>query len=253
MKEKNAIARAIADRAECLQDVPESTPPCLDQLGIPPFILTALEESLSSGETHYTERPGIPELRQRIAREIHHLGGPRYDSIDNVLITNGENESLFVTILGLGLIRGEVANSAELLRHRSLFEFFDLRPHTDLSPLLSSQDVRFIYRESESSFEVQETLVKLAIDQNLPDFLNLGDAVGSSHIFKFPPISYQHTLLAGSLNALPGIEIFQTGYLLGPEALMNRIRVWKQAFSICSAAPSQRAALTAITSWQEKD
>ena len=253
MKEKNAIAKSLADRAGYLKDVEESSEPSIDQVRIPPFILTAIKESLLSGETHYTVRPGMPERRQQIAREIHHLGGPRYDSIDNVLITNGESESLFLTILGLGLCGGEVATSAEFIQHQSLFDFFELIPHADLHALVPEQNVRFVYREQESNLDIQETLVKFAIDQNLPDFLNLGDAVGSSHIFKFPPVSHQHTLMAGSLNALPGIEVFQTGYLLGPEALMNRTRVWKQAFSICSAAPSQRAALTAIASLQEKD
>jgi len=253
MKAKNAVAKSLADRAGHLKGVGESCEPSIDQLRIPPFILTAVKESLLSGETHYTVRPGMPELRQRIAQEIHHLGGPRYDSIDNVLITNGESESLFVTILGLGLGGGEVATSAEFVQHQSLFDFFELVPHTDLHVLVPEQNVRFVYREQGSNLNTQETLVKFALDQDLPDFLNLGDALGSGHKSIFPPLSDQHTLIAGSLNALPGIEIFHTGYLLGPESLMNRIRVWKQAFSICSAAPSQRAALTALASWQEKE
>jgi hypothetical protein len=253
MKDKNAVAKSLADRTGHLMGAGESSEPGVDQIRIPPFILTAIKESLLSGETHYTVRPGMPELRKRIAKEIHHLGGPRYNSIDNVLITNGESESLFVTILGLGLGRGEVATSVEFIQHQSLFEFFELMPHTDLHVLVPEQDVRFVYREQESNFDIQETLVKFAKDQDLPDFLNLGDTLGSGHKLKFPPVSNQHTLLAGSLNALPGIEAFQTGYLLGPESLMSRIRVWKQAFSICSAAPSQRAALTALASWQEKE
>ncbi len=252
MKENNSMARAIAGRVAHLVDAAESGHPGSNQVRIPPFILTAIEKSLLSGETHYTPRPGMPELRKRIAKEISLLGGPRYDSVDNALITNGDSESLFVTLLGLRLRQGEVVVAADQIRHQQLFGIFDLRPHKASKQLVPTQDVRFVYREKESSLATQEAVVQLAVNQNLPDFLSLGDALASSHSLKIPPTSTQHTLISGTLNALPGISAFRVGYLLGPEALIRRIRVWKQAISICSAAPSQRAALTALTYWQEK-
>jgi hypothetical protein len=253
MKKNNAVERAVADRVIHLADVAESGHPGSGQVRIPPFILTALKESLLSGETHYTVRPGMPELRKRIAKEISFLGGPRYDSIDNVLITNGDSESLFVTLLGLRLNQGEVVVADDQIRHRPLFGIFDLRPQKASKQWIPTRDVQFIYRERESSLATQKALLQLALDQDLPDFLNLGDSLASSHSLKIPPASIQHTLISGNLNALPGISVFQVGYLLGPEALIRRIRVWKQAFSICSPAPSQRAALTSLTYWQEKD
>jgi hypothetical protein len=195
----------------------------------------------------------MPELRKRIAKEISFLGGPSYDSIDNVLITNGDSESLFVTLLGLRLSQGEVVVADGQIRHRPLFGIFDLRPQKASKQWIPTRDVQFVYRERESSLATQEALHQLAVDQDLPDFLNLGDALASSHSLKIPPASIQHTLISGNLNALPGISVFQVGYLLGPEAFMRRIRVWKQALSICSPAPSQRAALTSLTYWQEKD
>ena len=252
MKAENPVAGAIAKRAAHLADVTELKDPGTCRIQIPAFILKSLEESLRSGETHYTVRPGMPELRERIAQEISLSGGPRYDSIDSVLITNGDSESLFVTLLGLKLHTGEVVVAPDQIRQQPLFEFFDLRSIPASQPMAPTPNIRLVYRERESSPAVQKALVQFTHDQAVPDFLNLGDVLASSRKLKIPPVSTRHSLLAGTLNSLPGIPVFRVGYLLGPEAYMSRIRVWKQALSICSAAPSQRAALTALTSWQEK-
>lgn len=253
MNAKNPVAGAIAERAAHLADRAESGSSGLNRVQIPAFILKSLEESLQSGETHYTVRPGMPELRERIAQEISLSGGPGYDSIDSVLITNGDSESLFVTLLGLKLHEGEAVVAPDQIRQQPLLEFFDLRSRPATQPMAPTPNIRLVYREREASPAVQEELAQFAQDQDVPDFLNLGDALASSHNLKIPPVSARHTLLAGTLDALPGIPVFRVGYLLGSEAYMSRIRIWKQALSICSAAPSQRAALTALTWWQEKD
>jgi hypothetical protein len=252
MKDKFFIKRAIANRVAPLVDAADSELSNINQVRIPNFILKALKESLLSGETHYTARPGMPELRKRILKEISLMGGPKYDSINNVLITTGESESLFVTLLGLKLFKGDFVIADDHIRHRKLFRLFDLRPNKALQPLIPTKNTLFIYRERENSHTVQEELIQLSVALDLPDFLSLGDSLASDHHMKIPPASIKHTLLSGTFHALPGISFFQLGYLLGPEVLISRIRVWKQAFSICSAAPSQRAALTALYYWQEK-
>ena len=67
---------------------------------VPPSVLTAVRTALLDGETHYTNRPGIPELRQRLAEEVERLGGPSYDS-DSIVVTNSECEALYVILLAM--------------------------------------------------------------------------------------------------------------------------------------------------------
>jgi hypothetical protein len=252
MNDRNTIAKALADRVGHLTDVVESRYQISDKITIPSPILRILEESLLSGETHYTVRPGMPELRRRIAQEIGRLGGPRYDSVDNVLITNGDSESLFVTLLGMRFHPGKVLATSDHARHRQLFGLFDLEVLGALPEETPVPELRLLYRGWNSNSATQEAFTRLAVDRELPDFLNLEDALGSNRAIKIPPFSLERTLIAGNLDSFQGLPAFRLGYLLGPDAFLRRIRVWKQAISICSAAPSQRAAVAALTVWQKE-
>jgi aspartate/methionine/tyrosine aminotransferase len=109
-----------------------------------------------------------------------------------------------------------------------------------------SPDTRLVYRESNATESVQEALLRLVADENLPDILDVGDAIGSRSSDRFPPFNNDRTVVVGDLDALVGMSTFRVGFLVAPETLVLKIRTWKQAFSICTAAPSQRAALTAI-------
>lgn len=51
------------------------------------------------------------------------------------------------------------------------------------------------------------------------------------------------SVLIGTLDALPGLRSFRLAFIAAPAELAPRLRSWKQALSICTAAPSQRAAL----------
>ena len=64
-------------------------------------LLASLRHHLLGGETHYPDRPGMAELRRRIGAALPAAGYPERGP-DGVLITAGEGESLFVTLLGLG-------------------------------------------------------------------------------------------------------------------------------------------------------
>ena len=53
-------------------------------------------------------------------------------------------------------------------------------------------------------------------------------------------------IVIGSLHGLDGMHPFSLGFVAAPVAVRPRIAKWKQASSICSPAPSQRAALWAL-------
>ena len=52
--------------------------------------------------------------------------------------------------------------------------------------------------------------------------------------------------MIGSLDGLSAMRPFRLGFVAAPPETLNGITKWKQASSICSPAPSQRAALWAL-------
>jgi len=64
----------------------------------PPPILQAGIRSLEQGETHYTSNSGILELRQALSAHLERLYGVRYDAEDEVLITVGVSEALYLAL-----------------------------------------------------------------------------------------------------------------------------------------------------------
>jgi aspartate/methionine/tyrosine aminotransferase len=194
---------------------------------VPEVLVEAVAAALAAGETHYTPRPGLVELRRSLASWIRSRGGPSYSPEASVVVTAGEQEALFVSLLALACAPGEaLVQAAEPLRHRALFQLMGLEPSIQVS-----ERTQLLYREQGFAAPV---------DMRWPDLLNVG-AKG-----ELGPVHPDRTLLIGGLDELPGMASFRVGFVAGPENVLKRVQTWKQAFSICTAGPSQRAALAAL-------
>ena len=75
--------------------------------GVPlaPEHAAALRSALLGGETHYTPRPGLPELQEAIAQRIESAGAPPGGT---VVVTAGRQEALFVALAGARAEGGDV-------------------------------------------------------------------------------------------------------------------------------------------------
>jgi aminotransferase len=60
-------------------------------------IIDAGIRALERGETHYTSNSGIMELRQGIAEHLEKLYGVKYDPVNEIIITVGVSEALYLT------------------------------------------------------------------------------------------------------------------------------------------------------------
>ena len=69
-------------------------------LDTPPHIVEAGRAALLAGATHYTHPLGMPQLREAIAASIAEAGGATY-SIDEIVVTAGAQEWMFVAMLAL--------------------------------------------------------------------------------------------------------------------------------------------------------
>ena len=145
----DAMKQALAARVE---ELPETAGP-IPVDAVPIDILEGVRDALLSGETHYTDRPGMRELREKVAATLGR-------SADEIVITTGDREARFVT--------------------------------------------------------------RLAFGETPPD------------------------IVIGNWDEVPGLASFRVGYVAAPKEQAKKLRSWKQALSICTAAPSQRAVLVAL-------
>lgn len=216
-----------------------------------PALLATVEAALLAGETHYTVRPGIPELRRRVTQEIVRVGGPfpdAEDPMDNVLITSDEAEALFAMSYGLHLEPGEVLVAAKgPFRHEPLFRLMGFRVGER-----PSLETKLTYRSWDAALEHQKEILDAATENDLVDVLDIGSSLVSPSWDAFPPVDSTRTLITGNLHALAGLSTFRVAYMMGSKDYIAKCRPWKQALSICSAAPSQRAAIHALSLLHEE-
>ena len=67
----------------------------------PQPIIDAGVRSLKAGETHYTSNHGIMPLRQAISENIEKLYGVHYDPVNEIIVTVGVSEALYLTFTAL--------------------------------------------------------------------------------------------------------------------------------------------------------
>jgi aspartate aminotransferase len=76
----------------------ESGDPSFD---IPEYVREAMEKALRDGLTHYTASTGIPLLRQAIHRKVSTENGLQVQGPDNVIVTNGGMNGLYIVFRAL--------------------------------------------------------------------------------------------------------------------------------------------------------
>jgi aspartate/methionine/tyrosine aminotransferase len=238
------VARRLAERVSI---TPHALPPVeYDESPIPEGLLDCLREHLATGETHYTARPGIKELRDAIGHEIGRIGGMARES-DGVIVTHGEGEALYVTLLGLGLSSASKLAVHGQCRHGTLLDLLGIAAVGVNKTESANADAT--YREIAEEGAGGARVAGGAGDTGSERFeiASLGDLLFSagSHTDALQNMP-DSAIIIGSLDSVPGLDHFRLGFVAGPPDLVKRIQKWKQALSICTAGPSQRAALYAI-------
>ncbi len=227
----------IAERlARRVRGVP--LPSDVEYVGTP--MNTALHEYLAqhlgSGETHYTTRPGMTPLRRRIATRLAELGAPSR-SEGGVVVTASEGESLYVALLSLEVGPGAVVAGDDPGSHKALFDLLEI----DVVP---SSDPRA--QGAAAAFTFLGAVRAVPNGSEARHIVAIGGALGrgadDGHLADLP----DDAIIIGDLNAIAGLEHFHVGFAAGPPERIKRVMTWKQALSICTAAPSQRAALRAL-------
>ena len=225
---------AFADRiATLLASTP--APPVAGEPTIAPApVQTAVQDALRRGETHYTDRPGILRLRDRIAAALNGRFGIAADAKDDLVVTCGVIEARFVALQqllapGQAVFAPSHANriaGSVLLRRASLV--------TDPAA------ARVLYLTGGAAEEtLRQHFRSLAPEATIVFEAEPGSR--SFHPAAFPGLA-ERTVTVGQI----GHPAWQIGYLHTPRALSAGMRDFKQALTICSTNLSQWAALAAM-------
>ena len=217
----------VSDRSHALgagRTLPDSG------VALAPEPAAALRSALLGGETHYTPRPGLPELQDALGRRLEAAGAPPGGT---VVITGGRQEALFVALAGARAEAGDAPGRVALsplidgdpgvLAACALLDLFPVAEGTGESA------VARIATPEESDGGTPVEIVDCG-DRLLPTGAPFLAGVGDEAV------------IVGSLDGLPELAPFRVGFFRVPPRLLGRLRSLKQAVSICTAAPSQRTA-----------
>ena len=225
----------FADGVRRLVNMPLPAP--RDEEVVTPWerLASAVEQALSRGETHYTDRPGILPLRQQVTAMLAGRFGVNADARSAAVITCGAVEGRFVALQQL-LKPGQSAwapssveerfAGAVLLRRASLVG----SPEAATLVCLASSLGESVLREALSVMPA-EAVVLFEVDEETSRF-HPGLVEGLA----------DRTVTIGQI----GYASWQMGYLVSPGKVAAGLRDFKQALTICSTNLSQWAALAAM-------
>jgi aspartate/methionine/tyrosine aminotransferase len=229
------FAIPLANRIESLlQKLPAESPFTPDSL-VSPHVKTAIEQALDRGETHYTDRPGILPLRERIASALSRRFAIQTNAKSDVIVTCGITEARFVATQQV-LKAGEILAapvSSERLSGAAILRRVELTPNPRV-------EIRSLYLTSSTP----EPILRLHIEAAPPAAFILYEVDEESS--KFHPAQLagceSRSVTLGSLGA----ESWRVGYLTAPGVVSAGLRDFKQSLTICTTNLSQWAMLAAL-------
>ena len=274
------MGRALAGRALALAAMQKATlvtPPVgsLDLTHaattvLPEHIRQAAKDALDRGETHYTSRPGVPELRRAIAERSTADGFPA--TADTTVVTNGGAEAIYIALQAV-LSAGSTAIVVDPVSPH-IIEMITFIGAT-IERIFPSAESRFVPSSAEldlsnanalvisspsliSGIEIPtpdlERLIGAAVARGMDVILDRSGApcFYQPHASTFDPALGAQVITIGSFSAGYGLHGWRVGSFTAPADRVGKLRGLKQAMSICTTAVSQFAALAALegpTEW----
>ncbi len=238
----------------------------------PQPILEAGVQSLRAGETHYTSNSGKLELRQAIADHLQELYGVKYDPVNEIIITVGVSEALYLVMNALLDPGDEViiptpcfvsfqaeavmAGAVPVEIPSKLEDNFQLDPDRIRAAVTPRTKVIFMSYPNNPTGAVAyrdrlEEIAKIAEEHNLILFSDeIYDRLVYGHIHVCVPTlseyAREHTVLMGGFSKAYAMTGWRIGFAAGPaEIIQGMTRIHQ--FTIMSApTTAQDAALTAL-------
>ncbi len=237
----------------------------------PKPILEAGIRSLQNGDTHYTSNAGILELRKALSAHLRRLYSVSYDPADEIVITVGGSEALYLAATGI-LDEGDeviiltpcfVAYQAEVLLAGGvpvevpcrLENNFDVDPEDIRAAITPRTKAILIGFPSNPTGAVAscESLLAIAKMAEEHDLIVISDEIydqlvyGIDHVcFSALPGMRERSILLGGFSKDYAMTGWRIGFAAAPEHLMRGMMRIHQYSVMCSSTTAQMAALEAL-------
>ena len=243
----------------------------------PKPILEAGVRSLRAGETHYTSNAGKLELRQVIADHLMRLYGVQYDPVNEILITVGVSEALYLAMNALLNPGDEViiptpcfvsfqaeatlASAVPVEIPSRLEDDFQLDPERIRAAITPRTKLIFVAYPNNPTGAVasREALAEVAKIAEEHDLILLSDEIydrlvyGHQHVC-VPALGKEiqkRTVLMGGFSKDYAMTGWRIGYAAGPEQIIQGLTRIHQFTIMSASTTAQDAAFIAMTSGEK--
>jgi len=243
----------------------------------PAHIVAAANAAIQAGESLPTRVEGLTELREAIARRVKRVNGIQVNPATEVVVTNGGQSALLLTILSLvgpgdeiivpvpsyntyeDAIRFAGAIKVEVPTY--VYEDFQVDPDRVRAAVTDRSRCLLMVSPNNPSAGVispdnVRALVEIAVENNLTiiadEIYDLFLYDGAQHL---SPASIaggrERTLTLNAVSKAYSMTGWRLGWVVGPQHLMARVTSIKAGVTGPTSLISQRAALAALTGPQD--
>lgn len=240
----------------------------------PEPILNAGIRALQEGETHYTSNSGILDLRVALAAHLQRLYGVEYSAQDEILITVGVSEALYLALTAV-IERGDevivptpsfVSYQPEVVfaggvpialptKHEDEFQVLA----EDVENLISPQTKAILIgypNNPTGAVMSREKLLDIARLAEKHDLLVISDEIydrlvygGHKHTcFASLPGMFERTILLGGFSKNYAMTGWRIGYAAAPPAILSAMRKIHQYTIMSAPTVAQIASIEALRS-----
>jgi len=243
----------------------------------PQRIIQAGIRSLEEGHTHYTSNSGILELREALAAHLERLYGVRYDPEQELLITVGVSEALYLALTAILDPGDEVivpqpcfvayepevlfAGGTPVILPLRVEDAFQIRAEA-LEPLITPRTKALLIgypNNPTGAVMPREGLLRVAEIAQKHDLLVISDEIydrlvyGVEHTcFASLPGMRERTVLLGGFSKSYAMTGWRIGYAAAPAEVMAAMRKVHQYTIMSAPTTAQIAALEALRHGEEE-
>ncbi len=226
----------LSARAQKLLALNHSSPKS-DEQKASEMTRNAAIDALARGETHYTDRPGILPLRQKVAEMLQLRFNLEADP-NTIVISCGDTEARFVAVQCL-----LSANDGLLcLENTDLVEGpIIMRDAKLIKPEETLERVKALFLSSDTNQALRDEYLKKAAEQGWWVMFEVSNE-SSFHPNQIPSLK-DKVITIGGLGKAKGLDSWRIGFFHAPSGEAPELRSFKQALTICTTSLSQYAAL----------
>lgn len=238
----------------------------------PEVILQAGIASLQRGQTQYTSNSGVYALRAALSDYLHRLYGVAYDPDDEILITVGSSEALYLAVTAI-LDPGDeviipqpsyVAYPAEVVftgatpvpvvtRFEEAFRVTPAAIAAAITPRTKALLLGYPCNPTGATLG-RDDLLAIAEVVKRHDLLVISDEIydrltynGPHTCFSSLPGMKERTILLGGLSKSHAMTGWRLGWVCAPPDLLAGMRKIHQYTIMSAPTPAQMAAIAALT------